>query len=315
MHCSANVGPNGDVAIFFGLSGTGKTTLSADPERSLIGDDEHGWSETGVFNFEGGCYAKVIRLSREAEPQIYECTRRFGTILENVAIDAKTRRIDLDDDTLTENTRAGYPLGHIENALRSGLGDHPRNIFMLTYDAFGVLPPIAKLTPEQAIYHFLTGYTAKVAGTERGMGKEPQATFSSCFGAPFLPLPPAVYAKLLRDRISNHKVNCWLVNTGLTGGPFGIGKRISIGHTRAIIHTALRGDLHNVPTWQDPIFNLHIPVSCQGVPTEILNPRNTWSRPNEYDTVASDLAAKFVKNFEQFEPHVSPEVRMAGPRR
>ena len=314
MHCSANVGTGGDVAIFFGLSGTGKTTLSADPERRLIGDDEHGWSAKGIFNFEGGCYAKVIRLSREAEPEIYECTRRFGTILENVAIDAETRRIDLNDETLTENTRAGYPIAHIENALRSGIGGHPKNIFMLTYDAFGVLPPIAKLTPEQTMYHFLTGYTAKVAGTERGMGKEPQATFSSCFGAPFMALPPAVYAKLLKDRISKHKVNCWLINTGLSGGPFGIGERIRIAYTRAMIHAALRGALDDVPTWQDPIFNLHVPASCEGVPPQILNPRNTWSNVNEYDAVASDLASKFFKNFEQFAPHVSPEVKLAGPR-
>jgi phosphoenolpyruvate carboxykinase (ATP) len=314
MHCSANMGAKGDVAIFFGLSGTGKTTLSADPDRQLIGDDEHGWSDEGIFNFEGGCYAKVINLSKEAEPQIYECTRRFGTVLENVAIDVQTRRIDLNDASLTENTRAGYPISHIENALRSGMGGHPRNIIMLTFDAFGVLPPIAKLTPEQAKYHFLTGYTAKVAGTERGMGREPQITFSTCFGAPFMALPSAVYARLLRDNINKHKVNCWLVNTGFSGGSFGVGERIKIAHTRAMIRAILNDSLSNVPTRLDPIFNLHVPVSCEGVSHEILNPRNTWRNPSDYDKVALDLASKFSKNFEKFAPDVSQEVREAGPR-
>ena len=314
MHCSANMGGEGDVAIFFGLSGTGKTTLSADPERQLIGDDEHGWSDEGIFNSEGGCYAKVINLSKEAEPQIYQCTRRFGTVLENVAIDVETRCIDLDDASLTENTRAGYPISHIENAVLSGMGGHPRNIIMLTYDAFGVLPPVAKLTPEQAMYHFLTGYTAKVAGTERGMGGQPESTFSTCFGAPFMALPPAVYATLLRDKINRHKVNCWLVNTGLSGGPFGVGKRIKIAHTRAMIRAILNNSLSQVATRLDPIFNLHVPISCEGIPQEILDPRNTWRTPSDYDTIALDLASKFNKNFEKYAPDVSPEVREAGPK-
>jgi phosphoenolpyruvate carboxykinase (ATP) len=314
MHCSANMGAKGDVAIFFGLSGTGKTTLSADPYRQLIGDDEHGWSDEGIFNSEGGCYAKVINLSKEAEPQIYECTRRFGTVLENVAIDVETRRIDLNDASLTENTRAGYPISHIENAVRSGTGDHPRNIIMLTFDAFGVLPPIAKLSPEQAMYHFLSGYTAKVAGTEREMGKAPQAIFSPCFGAPFMALPPAIYARLLIDKINKHKVNCWLVNTGLSGGSFGVGERIKIAYTRATIRAILNNSLSNVPTRLDPIFNLHVPVSCEGIAHEILDPRNTWRNPSDYDKVALELASKFSKNFEKFAPDVSREVREAGPR-
>jgi len=314
MHCSANMGTKGDVAIFFGLSGTGKTTLSADPERQLIGDDEHGWSDEGIFNSEGGCYAKVINLSKEAEPDIYECTRRFGTVLENVAIEVQTRRIDLDDASLTENTRAGYPISHIKNAVLSGMGGHPKHIIMLTYDAFGVLPPLAKLTPEQAMYHFLTGYTAKVAGTERGMGREPQSTFSTCFGAPFMALPPAVYAKLLRDKINRHKVNCWLVNTGLSGGPFGVGKRVRIADTRAMIRAILDNSLSDVPSRLDPIFNLQIPVSCGGISQDILNPRNTWQNPGDYDKVALDLASKFTKNFEKFAPDVSHDVREAGPR-
>ncbi|MGA3084567.1 MAG: phosphoenolpyruvate carboxykinase (ATP) [Thermodesulfobacteriota bacterium] len=313
MHCSANVGEKGDVAIFFGLSGTGKTTLSADPERFLIGDDEHGWSDKGIFDFEGGCYAKVIRLSPEAEPEIYECTRRFGTILENVAIDNQTRRIDLNDDSLTENTRAAYPISHIPRAIRSGVAGHPRNIIMLTYDAFGVLPPIAKLTPEQAMYQFLSGYTAKVAGTEKGLGKEPQATFSTCFGAPFMALPPTVYAGLLGERIQKHKVKCWLVNTGLSGGPFGVGERISIAYTRAMIHQALQGKLDNVPTQTDPIFNLRIPRSCEGVPKEILDPRTTWRKPREYDARARDLAERFRENFKPFASQVSSKVKRAGP--
>ncbi|MBI5604215.1 MAG: phosphoenolpyruvate carboxykinase (ATP) [Deltaproteobacteria bacterium] len=313
MHCSANVGQKGDVAIFFGLSGTGKTTLSADPERLLIGDDEHGWSDKGIFNFEGGCYAKVIRLSEEAEPEIYECTRKFGTILENVAIDNETRRIDLNDGSLTENTRAAYPISHISRAIRSGLAGHPQNIIMLTYDAFGVLPPIARLTPEQAMYQFLSGYTAKVAGTEKGLGKEPQATFSTCFGAPFMALPPTVYAELLGERIKKHKVKCWLVNTGLSGGPFGLGERLKIAYTRAMIHQALNGKLDNVPTETDPIFNLRIPTACEGVPKEILNPRNTWRKPKDYDTKARDLAERFKENFKQFADKVSTKVKKAGP--
>ncbi len=266
MHCSANVGKEGDVALFFGLSGTGKTTLSADPERALIGDDEHGWSDDGVFNFEGGCYAKVIRLSREAEPEIWATTRKFGTILENVAIDSFWRRPDLDDDTFTENTRASYPITHLENIVADGKGGHPKNIVFLTADAFGVLPPISKLTPEQAMYHFLSGYTAKVAGTERGI-TEPQATFSTCFGAPFMPQHPSVYAKLLGEKIQKHNVNCWLVNTGWTGGPYGVGKRMEIKYTRAMLNAALQGKLDNVQYVQDPIFKLAVPTECPGVPS------------------------------------------------
>ncbi|MBI5583941.1 MAG: phosphoenolpyruvate carboxykinase (ATP) [Deltaproteobacteria bacterium] len=314
MHCSANVGEKGDVAIFFGLSGTGKTTLSADPDRYLIGDDEHGWSDHGVFNFEGGCYAKVIRLSKEAEPDIYECTRKFGTILENVAIDPITRRIDLNDASLTENTRAAYPISHIPKALRSGIGGHPLNVIMLTYDAFGVLPPIAKLTPEQAMYQFLTGYTAKVAGTEKGLGKEPQATFSTCFGAPFMALPPTVYAGLLGERIQGHKVHCWLVNTGLTGGPFGKGKRLKIAYTRAMIRQALEGKLQDAPVALDPIFNLQVPTACDGVPQEMLDTRSTWKDKKEYDRKARELAARFRENFKQYASKVSAGVKKAGPK-
>lgn len=314
MHCSANMGKSGDVAVFFGLSGTGKTTLSADPNRRLIGDDEHGWSDAGVFNFEGGCYAKVIRLSKEAEPEIFETTRRFGTILENVTYDAHTRRLNLDDASLTENTRAAYPLGYIPNHEPSGMGGHPTNIVMLTADAFGVMPPIAKLTPAQAMYHFLSGYTAKVAGTEKGLGKEPQATFSTCFGAPFMALHPTVYAKMLGEKIAQHKVTCWLVNTGWTGGPFGEGHRMKIAHTRAMINAALDGRLAQIPTEADPIFGLHIPQSCPDVPAEVLKPRNTWKNPAAYDEKAKHLAGLFHKNFEQFVNDVNDEIRAAGPR-
>ena len=312
MHCSANTGPNGDVAIFFGLSGTGKTTLSTDPKRQLIGDDEHGWGDKGIFNFEGGCYAKVIRLSKEAEPQIYECTRKFGTVLENVTIDARTRRIDLDDVTLTENTRAAYPISHLDNALRSGIGGHPTNIIMLTCDAFGVIPPISKLTPDQAMYHFLSGYTAKVAGTEIGIGGDPQVTFSSCFGAPFMALHPTVYAKMLGQRIAKHLAQCWLVNTGWSGGPFGIGQRINIPLTRAMINAALEGKLTDTPTEQDPIFGLHVPVSCDGVPTEILKPGNTWQDASAYDQKARELSSRFRENFQQFTGSVPQNVTDAG---
>ncbi|MDZ7291188.1 MAG: phosphoenolpyruvate carboxykinase [candidate division KSB1 bacterium] len=315
MHCSANIGAPGDVAIFFGLSGTGKTTLSADPERRLIGDDEHGWSDHGVFNFEGGCYAKVIHLSREAEPQIYDCTRRFGTVLENVAIDPFTRRLDLDDASLTENTRAAYPLGYISNAELDGMGDHPKNIIMLTADAFGVMPPIAKLTSAQAMYHFLSGYTAKLAGTEKGLGNEPQATFSTCFGAPFMALHPTVYAKMLKEKIAEHKVSCWLVNTGWTGGQYGEGQRIKIAYTRAMVHAALNGSLDKVPTDADPIFGLHIPAGCPNVPVEVLKPRSTWKDGNAYDEKAKYLAGLFHKNFEQFAGEVTQEIREAGPRK
>ena len=313
MHCSANVGKEGDVAVFFGLSGTGKTTLSADPERRLIGDDEHGWSERGIFNFEGGCYAKVIRLSREAEPEIYECTRRFGTILENTALDSASRRLDLDDASLTENTRAAYPITHIDNAVRSGLAGHPRNIIMLTCDAFGVMPPIARLSPAQAEYHFLSGYTAKVAGTEKGVGTEPEATFSACFGAPFMTLHPTVYAKLLREKIEEHKVDCWLVNTGWSGGAFGAGQRMKIAHTRSLVRAALTGSLARAPIGLDPIFRVEIPTACEGVPAEILSPRNTWTDRAAYDATAGQLASRFQKNFEQFAPEAAADVRVAGP--
>jgi phosphoenolpyruvate carboxykinase (ATP) len=312
MHCSANVGKDGDVALFFGLSGTGKTTLSSDPDRGLIGDDEHGWSDRGVFNFEGGCYAKMIRLSREAEPQIYETTRRFGTVLENVSIDAVTRRLNLDDDALTENTRGAYPISYIENSVPSGVGGHPRNIVMLTADAFGVLPPIAKLTPAGAMYHFLSGYTAKVAGTEKGV-TEPKATFSTCFGAPFLPLHPNVYAKSLGEKIAAHESRVWLVNTGWTGGPYGVGARMKIAHTRAMINAALQGALDTVPYETHPVFNVEVPAECPGVPASVLQPRNTWANPADYDVQAKKLAKMFADNFKAYEESVSPEVRAAGP--
>jgi phosphoenolpyruvate carboxykinase (ATP) len=313
MHCSANIGARGDVAIFFGLSGTGKTTLSADPYRKLIGDDEHGWSDRGVFNFEGGCYAKVIRLSPEAEPEIYATTRRFGTILENVAIDPITREIDLDDDSLTENTRGSYPIDMIPNAELSGVGGHPENILMLTADAFGVLPPVAKLTPEQAMYHFLSGYTAKVAGTERGV-VEPQATFSTCFGAPFMVHHPSVYGDLLRRKIAQHRVSCWLVNTGWSGGPYGEGKRMKIAYTRAMVRAILDGRLADVAVEPDPNFRVLVPTECPDVPREVLKPRNTWRDGRAYDAKARELAVQFEQNFRQFESHVPREVREAGPR-
>lgn len=313
MHCSANYGPAGDTALFFGLSGTGKTTLSADSSRTLIGDDEHGWSDRGIFNFEGGCYAKVIRLSPEAEPEIYQTTRRFGTILENVMMNSITRRLDLDDDSLTENTRGAYPISHIPNASRRGQSDHPQNILFLTADAFGVLPPIAKLTSEQAMYHFLSGYTAKVAGTERGV-TEPQATFSACFGAPFLPLPPGKYAELLGQKIEKHGADVWLVNTGWSGGPYGVGSRMKIAYTRAMVNAALNGQLADVPTETDPIFGLHIPTHCPDVPDAVLNPRNTWADQADYDTQAKKLAAMFDDNFKHFTGQVSEGVKAAGPR-
>ncbi len=315
MHCSANYGKDKeDVAIFFGLSGTGKTTLSADPNRTLIGDDEHGWSDEGVFNFEAGCYAKVIRLSPETEPEIYATTRRFGTILENVAIDAETRRVDLDSDEFTENTRASYHITAIPNADPSGMAGHPRTIIMLTADAFGVLPPVAKLTPEQAMYHFLSGYTAKVAGTERGV-TEPQATFSTCFGAPFMALNPNVYAKLLGEKMTRHKVNAYLINTGWSGGPYGVGSRIKLPYTRAMVTAALTGALEKAPLRKDPVFGLLVPESVEGVPPEILNPRNTWADKNAYDEQAKKLAGMFNENFRQFEDAASPEVRAAAPVR
>ncbi len=312
MHASVNVGPKGDPAIFFGLSGTGKTTLSADPTRTLIGDDEHGWSENGLFNFEGGCYAKVIRLSPEAEPEIYATTSRFGTVLENVVIDPERRSLDLDDASLTENTRSSYPIDFIPNASRTGVTGHPQNLVMLTADAFGVLPPISRLTPEQAMYHFLSGYTARVAGTEKGLGKEPQATFSTCFGAPFMPRHPTVYAKLLGEQIARHGVKCWLVNTGWSGGAYGIGQRMNIAHTRAMVRAALDGRLAQVSTVKLDEFGLLIPESCPDVPREVLNPKTTWRDKRAYDQAAQEVAKRFENNFKQFESYVDDKVKAAG---
>ncbi len=313
MHCSANIGDDGDTAIFFGLSGTGKTTLSADPSRTLIGDDEHGWSDDAVFNFEGGCYAKMIRLSAEAEPEIHATSRRFGTILENVVIDPDTRELDLDDNRYTENTRGAYPIEYIPNTSETGIGKPPRNIIMLTADAFGVLPPIAKLTPEQAMYHFLSGYTAKVAGTEKGLGKEPEATFSTCFGAPFMPRHPSVYGNLLRQKIADHDVTCWLVNTGWTGGIYGIGHRMPIAHTRALLSAALDGTLAGAPTRIDDNFGFKVPLNCPGVPDEVLDPRGTWVDGRAYDKKAQELVQRFIENFAQFEGYVDDAVRAAAP--
>ncbi|BAT71793.1 phosphoenolpyruvate carboxykinase (ATP) [Thermosulfidibacter takaii ABI70S6] len=311
MHCAANVGEKGDVALFFGLSGTGKTTLSTDPERKLIGDDEHGWCDEGIFNLEGGCYAKVIRLSKESEPDIYECTRKFGTILENVAIDPRTRRIDLNDDSLTENTRASYPITHLPRIVREGVAGHPKNIIFLTYDAFGVLPPVARLSKNQALYHFISGYTAKVAGTEVGV-KEPKAVFSACYGAPFMVLSPVVYAKLLGEKIEKHNVKVWLVNTGLTGGPYGIGKRFSIKDTRRIIKAILNGELDNVPYRKDPIFKFDVPESCSDVPQEILFPHKTWPSEEDYWETAKKLATAFTKNIEKFKKDLPEEILAEG---
>ena len=313
MHCSANVGAKGDVAIFFGLSGTGKTTLSADPERRLIGDDEHGWSDDGVFNIEGGCYAKVIKLSEEAEPDIYRTTKMFGTILENVVYDPVSRQIDLDDARKTENTRASYPLTSISNIVPEGYGGHPRNIIILTADAFGVLPPVARLSPEQAMYHFLSGYTAKVAGTERGI-TEPQATFSTCFGAPFMVLHPGVYADLLGKHMAQHNAACWLVNTGWSGGPYGVGQRMKIKYTRAMIRAILNGSLAETETRPDPIFGVNVPMSCPEVPREVLEPRNTWTDKDAYDRQAADLARRFNENFRKYEAGVSEAVRAVAPK-
>jgi phosphoenolpyruvate carboxykinase (ATP) len=311
MHCSANVGPDGDTAIFFGLSGTGKTTLSADPDRTLIGDDEHGWGENGIFNFEGGCYAKTIRLSAEAEPEIYATTRRFGTVLENVVLDAHGNP-DLDDGSLTENTRSAYPLHFIPNASESGMTGHPQTIIMLTADAFGVMPPIARLTPEQAMYHFLSGYTAKVAGTEKGV-TEPEATFSTCFGAPFMPRHPAEYGNLLKELIGRHDVDCWLVNTGWTGGAYGTGRRMPIKATRALLAAALKGYLDTVAFRTDPNFGFAVPVSVDGVEGGILDPRSTWSDVAAYDAQAAKLVQMFIANFAKFESHVDGGVRDAAP--
>jgi len=313
MHCSANIGPAGDVAIFFGLSGTGKTTLSADSSRTLIGDDEHGWSDDSVFNFEGGCYAKMIRLSEEAEPEIYATTKRYGTILENVVMDEVTRELDLDDNTLAENTRGAYPIDFIPNTSENNRGGLPKNIIMLTADAFGVLPPIARLTPEQAMYHFLSGYTAKVAGTEIGV-KEPQATFSTCFGAPFMPRHPSVYGNLLREKIAEGGVNCWLVNTGWTGGEYGTGHRMPIKETRALLHAALDGSLNAAPMRIDPYFGFEVPCEVPGVDTSILNPRDTWTDKDAYDAKAKYLVDLFINNFETFIDHVDEKVKTAGPK-
>jgi phosphoenolpyruvate carboxykinase (ATP) len=299
MHCSANVGPNGDVALFFGLSGTGKTTLSADPARKLIGDDEHGWSDTGVFNIEGGCYAKCIDLSAEKEPQIWNAIR-FGSVIENVVVDPETRAADYADHSITENTRVAYPIEYIENAEPSGMGGHPRTIMFLTADAFGVLPPIARLTPDQARYHFLSGYTAKTAGTEVGV-TEPQATFSACFGEPFWPLPPQIYADMLAEKMTHHGTQVFLLNTGWTGGPAGVGRRIDLPHTRAMARAALEGALDKAETYTDPIFGLHVPLHIPGIPDRLMCPRTTWRNPNAYDAKARDLAGLFADNFKKFD--------------
>jgi phosphoenolpyruvate carboxykinase (ATP) len=313
MHCSANVGRDGDVALFFGLSGTGKTTLSAEKERGLIGDDEHGWSNHGIFNFEGGCYAKTINLSPEGEPEIFAATQRFGTILENVVLRDDTRDTDFADASITENTRASYPIHFIPNAVLSGVGGHPREVVFLTADAFGVLPPIARLTPEQAMYHFLSGYTAKVAGTERGV-TEPKATFSTCFGAPFLPRHPSVYAEMLGERLRKHQSQVWLINTGWTGGPFGEGTRMKLGHTRLMVRHALSGTLDDVEMVPDPVFDIEVPVAVPDVPSEVLRPRNTWKDPAAYDACAAQLARMFEENFDKYRAHVPRGVAAAGPK-
>ena len=312
MHCSANQGSDGGVALFFGLSGTGKTTLSADPARRLIGDDEHGWSDEGVFNFEGGCYAKCIRLSAEAEPQIYNAIR-FGSVLENVDFDPQTRCIDFDSDRITENTRATYPVDFIPNCIREGRGGHPSDIFFLTADAFGVLPPIARLDAPHAMYHFLSGYTAKLAGTEAGV-TEPQAVFSACFGEPFMALHPGRYAELFGRCMQRHGVRTWLVNTGWSGGPYGVGKRMSIKHTRALLAAALSGMLDRVEYREDPNFGVLVPVTCEGVPAEVLDPRRTWADPAAYDAAARKLAGLFVTNFQKYAGGVSGEIRKAAPK-
>ncbi|HNN14669.1 MAG TPA: phosphoenolpyruvate carboxykinase (ATP) [Anaerolineales bacterium] len=316
MHCSANVNPDdsNDVALFFGLSGTGKTTLSADPTRRLIGDDEHGWSDSGVFNFEGGCYAKVIGLSESAEPEIYATTRRFGTILENVPYDPVTRLIDLDDDSVTENTRASYPLEVINNAVPEKKAGHPKNIILLTCDASGVMPPIARLTPNQALYQFISGYTSKIAGTEVGLGKEPEITFSACFGGPFMVHHPYRYAELLKNKIEHYGVTCWLVNTGWVGGPYGIGKRISIKYTRALLNAALNGKLAGVSYKQDPVFGFEVPATCPNVPDDVLDPSSSWHDKKDYDRRYKDLAMRFKQNFAKFTDGTPQEVIEAGPK-
>jgi phosphoenolpyruvate carboxykinase (ATP) len=312
MHCSANIGPDGDTAVFFGLSGTGKTTLSADASRTLIGDDEHGWSDTAVFNFEGGCYAKMIRLSAEAEPEIHATTRRFGTVLENVVIDPETRELDLDDASLAENSRGAYPIDFIPNCSERNMGPVPRNIVMLTADAFGVLPPIARLTPEQAMYHFLSGYTAKVAGTEIGV-TEPEATFSTCFGAAFMPRHPSVYGNLLKNRIAKGGVKCWLVNTGWTGGVYGVGRRMPIKVTRTLLNAALDGSLNEAEFRVDENFGFEVPVAVPGIDAVILNPRETWADKKAYDATAAKLVRLFIENFAKFEAHVDQQVKEAAP--
>lgn len=317
MHCSANMGEDqDDVALFFGLSGTGKTTLSADPTRNLIGDDEHGWSDDGVFNVENGCYAKVIQLSASAEPEIYAASHRFGTVLENVAYDVVTRNIDLDDDSITENTRSSYPLMYIDNAVDAKRGGHPRNVILLTCDAQGVMPPIARLTPDQAVYHFISGYTSKVGGTEVGLGSEPEITFSACFGAPFMVHPPIYYADLLKRKIMHHGVNCWLLNTGWVGGPYGVGKRISIRHTRALLNAALTGKLLDVEYYSDPVFGFEVPTTCPGadVPESVLYPAQSWPSEAEYWKKYRQLAARYIDNFKKFAPDCPPEVVAAGPK-
>ena len=315
MHCSVNVGRYGDAAVFFGLSGTGKTTLSADPDRHLVGDDEHGWSDSGLFNFEGGCYAKTIRLSHETEPEIYAAAKRFGTVLENVVMDDTTRQIDFDDGRLTENTRASYPLDFIEGASTTGQSGHPSSIILLTADAFGVMPPVARLTAEQATYHFLCGYTSKVAGTEQDVGKDPEATFSPCFGAPFMPRHPEVYARLLADRIRQQNVNCWLINTGWTGGRFGTGRRIPLIHTRAILNAALDGSLQQAAFRKDPHFGFEVPVICPGVPENLLDPRQSWEDKEAYDCTVRELCDRFTHQFSAFAGSVDAAVRHAGPQR
>lgn len=311
MHCSANIGKDDDTALFFGLSGTGKTTLSADPNRGLIGDDEHGWTDEGVFNFEGGCYAKVIDLSEDKEPQIYRAIKP-GAILENIVF-KNGKEVDFHDTTKTENTRVSYPIFHIENAVHPSMGGHPSNIFFLTYDAFGVLPPISKLSPGQAMYHFISGFTSKVAGTEEGI-TEPQTAFSACFGSPFLPLHPTKYADLLGQKMRDHKSNVWLVNTGLIGGPYGVGERMSLKHTRALITAALQGDLDAVDYQAHPVFGVQIPQSCPNVPDNVLNPKNTWEDKNAYDAKANELARAFGKNFKRFADQADDEIVKAAPK-
>lgn len=312
MHCSANMGSDGDVAVFFGLSGTGKTTLSADPERKLIGDDEHGWTDDAVFNFEGGCYAKTIDLSEEKEPEIFRAIRP-GALVENIAFHPESHRIDFSSKAITENTRVSYPLHYISNALEPSIGGLPKNIFFLTCDAYGVLPPISKLTPGQAMYQFISGYTAKVAGTEAGV-TEPKSTFSTCFGAPFMPLHPGKYAQMLGEKMRKHEVNVWMINTGWSGGPYGIGNRMKLGYTRAMITAALRGELDDVNYEPHPVFGMLMPDSCPGVPSEILNPRSTWADKVAYDSKSKELATAFIKNFEKYASGVNDEILQAAPK-